>query len=672
MWDECTERRKVDSPPSLKDITITLPDGKAIAGKADETTPLSIAEGISKQMAGRMVLAKVNGAMHDLHKPLTEDCTLELLDFETPEGKHAFWHSSAHVLGQAMELTYEGARLCIGPPLEEGGFYYDMYLDETKVKPEDFKGLEKIISKVQSEKQPFVRLALKKEEALEMFKDNPFKIEIINSKVPDGAMCSAYRCGPLIDLCRGPHIPHTGLIKAFSVTKNSSAYWLGKAENPSLQRIYGVSFPNKKQLTEYKELLAEAEKRDHRRVGVAQKLFFFNDLSPGSCFFLPHGARLYNKLVDYIKGEYRKRGYDEVMTPNVYNIDLWKTSGHYANYKENMFTFEVEGQMFGMKPMNCPGHCVMFNNFLRSYRDLPLRYADFGVLHRNEISGALTGLTRVRRFQQDDAHIFCRHDQIEQEIAGVLDFLQYTYGVFGFKFELQLSTRPEKFLGEIEMWDKAEMALAQTLDKFGQEWTINPADGAFYGPKIDIKLLDALKRKHQCATIQLDFQLPLRFGLQYKGEEAGKFETPVMIHRAILGSVERMIAVLIEHTGGKWPFWLSPRQIMIITVSEKFMDYGYEVRDLCHKAGFYVDIEESNKQLKKKIREAQLAQYNYILVLGADERDNKTVNVRDRDHPDDKVRPQTSYTTIMVFSLCCISFAFVKNMPFQPCPCILS
>jgi len=315
---------------------------------------------------------------------------------------------------------------------------------------------------------------------------------------------------------------------------------------------------------------------------------------------------------------------------------LWKISGHYANYAENMFMFDVEGQQFGMKPMNCPGHCLMFRSMLRSYKELPIRYADFGALHRNELSGALTGLTRVRRFQQDDAHIFARHDQIESEVAGVLDMLQETYGILGFTFELMLSTRPEKFLGELEVWDRAEIALAQTLDKFGQAWTINPGDGAFYGPKIDIQVFDALKRKHQCATIQLDFQLPIRFGLSYKAEGEG-FDVPVIIHRAILGSVERMFAILIEHTGGKWPFWLSPRQIMVITISDKYMTYAREVRNLLHDRGFYVDVEESHKQLNKKIREAQLAQYNLILVVGEEEQEKRAVNVRLRDSPTEQV-----------------------------------
>jgi len=640
VWDELIALRAEENKEKYaveKKITITLPDGKTVEGIAGKTTALDIAGGISEGLKLKVVAAKINGKVMDSFRPLEEDCSLKLLTFDSPEGEFVFWHSSAHVLGQSLELTYDDARLCIGPPIEDGGFYYDVNLPEKKaITPDDFKKLESRISKIVKKKQPFVRLELEKDEALRMFANNKFKQEIIQNKVPDGERCTAYRCGPLIDLCRGPHIPNTGKIKAMSVTKNSSSYWLGNANNPSLQRVYGISFPDKKKLKEYKLLIKEAEKRDHRKVGAAQSLFFFHKLSPGSCFFLPHGTRIYNKLQDFIRAEYRKRGYDEVITPNVYNIDLWKTSGHYANYKENMFTFKCEGVEFGMKPMNCPGHCLVFGNRLRSYRELPIRMADFGVLHRNELSGALTGLTRVRRFQQDDAHIFCRQDQIEAEVGGVLDMLETCYGIFGFTFDLQLSTRPAKYLGEIEMWDKAEKALANCLDTCGRPWTINPADGAFYGPKIDIQLTDALRRKHQCATIQLDFQLPIRFELSFKSEEDGKFERPVMIHRAILGSVERMIAVLTEHTGGKWPLWLSPRQLTIVPVALNFLEYAQKVQKAMDAAGFYCDIEDSQKQFKKKIRDCQVAQYNYILVVGAQEVEDGTVNIRNRDNATEK------------------------------------
>lgn len=632
MWDAIYPQRLQEAKTADKKIEVTLPDGRKMEAVAGVTTPLDLAKQISQNLAQNAVVAKVNTTMWDLFRPLEEDCTLQLYTFDSKEGSYTFWHSSAHVLGQALELQFKDARLCIGPPVEDGGFYYDVHLTDKKIAQSDYKDIENVVEKVIKEKQPFQRLVLKKEEALEMFKENPFKQEIIKSKVPDGGVCTAYRCGPLVDLCKGPHLPDTGRIRAMAVTKNSSSYWLGKADNASLQRVYGISFPDKALMKEWKDFVKKAEERDHRKLGPAQKLFFFHQLSPGSCFFMPHGTRIYNTLITFIRNEYWKRGYSEVVTPNVFNIDLWKTSGHYENYKENMFTFNVEGQEFGMKPMNCPGHCVMFSYDLHSYRHLPIRMADFGVLHRNEMSGALTGLTRVRRFQQDDAHIFCRPDQIEQEVAGVLDMLKHVYGIFGFEFNLCLSTRPAKFLGEVAQWDNAEKALAACLDKFGKKWDVNPGDGAFYGPKIDIQLTDALKRKHQCATIQLDFQLPIRFDLSYKNEE-GKFERPVIVHRAILGSVERMIAVLIEHTGGKWPFWLSPRQVSILTVSEKHNEYAHHIREMLHRAGYFVDVDDSNDKLTKKIREAQVAQYNFILVVGDTEVGKNTVNIRFRDEP---------------------------------------
>lgn len=495
--------------------------------------------------------------------------------------------------------------------------------------------IEKACLKVVKDKQKFERIVLTKEEALEMFADNVFKTQIISTKIPDGGKTTAYRCGPLIDLCRGPHVPHTGKIKAFAVTRTSSTYWLGKTTNDSLQRVYGISFPDKNQMKEWKHFQEEAAKRDHRKLGLSEELFFFHQLSPGSGFWLPHGAAVYFKLLKFIREQYRQRGYTEVITPNVFNMELWNISGHAQHYKENMFVFDVEGQEFALKPMNCPSHCLMFDHRLRSYRELPIRYADCGVLHRNELSGALTGLTRVRRFQQDDAHIFCREDQIKKEIVDFLTFMKFVYDIFGISFALELSTRPAKAMGEIEQWNQAEAQLAEALDEFiGKgNWRENPGDGAFYGPKIDIMITDALKRQHQCATVQLDFQLPIRFNLKYRSddEEEG-YKRPVIIHRAIYGSLERFVAVLVEHYAGKFPFWLSPRQILIVTVGAAFVDYGYEVKDQLFRAGFDVDIEDSGKTLNKKIREGQMAHYNFILVVGATEKETKSVNIRTRDN----------------------------------------
>jgi threonyl-tRNA synthetase len=613
-----------------------------------------------------------NAKLWDLNRPLCGDCHIEFLKFSDPEGKAVFWHSSSHILGEAMENTF-GCNLSIGPAVE-GGFYYDGFMGDKTVSEADVKTLEKEVQGIVKQKQVYERTVLTKDEALEMFKDNPFKQAIINSKVADGVCTTAYRCGPLIDLCLGPHIPHTGKAKAFEIIRTSSAYWLGEADNDSMQRVYAISFPDKKDMKAWKVFQEEAAKRDHRNIGTQQELFFFHPLSPGSAFFHPMGARIYNKLVEFIRKELRVRRYTEVITPNVFNFDLWHTSGHALHYKANMFVFDVEGEEFGMKPMNCPAHCLMFRHRLRSYKELPMRYADFGVLHRNELSGALTGLTRVRRFVQDDGHIFCRPDQIKDEVKNALSMMKYVYDTFGMTYKLELSTRPKKALGEIGVWNTAEAALAEAMDEFQGKgtWRVNPGDGAFYGPKIDIKVYDALERVHQCATIQLDFQLPIRFNLKYRsGEQAPKkelvgkaaakqaaadaeeekkvmestevpagFERPVIVHRAMLGSVERMFAILIEHYAGKWPFWLSPRQAVIVPVASDFFGYAKQLQERFYDAGYNVDVDDSGMTLNKKIRNGQMAQYNFILCVGAKEMEADSVNVRGRG--DEKIGVKTT------------------------------
>ncbi|KAK4058265.1 threonyl-tRNA synthetase [Microbotryomycetes sp. JL221] len=616
-------------------IQITLPDGAVKEGTSWETTPLSIATGISKGLADKVVIAKVDGELWDLERPFEKSSSLELLDFEHPEGKRVWWHSSAHILGECCERHY-GAHLAIGPPTDEG-FFYEMGLQgEQQVVPTDYAALETLAKNVVKEKQKFERLIVKKEDLLEMFAYNPFKVHIINSKIADGSSTTVYRCGPMIDLCVGPHIPHTGKVKSMAVLKNSASYFLGDANNASLQRIYGISFPDTKQMTEYKKFLEEAAKRDHRRIGKDQELFFFHEMSPGSAFWLPHGTRIYNTLVEFIRSEYRKRNYQEVISPNMYNSKLWETSGHWANYSNDMFKLDVEKEKFALKPMNCPGHCLIFSSSARSYRELPLRMADFGVLHRNEASGALTGLTRVRRFQQDDAHHFCMPEQIEEEMAVCFDFLNHVYGTFGFEFNLKLSTRPENYIGELAQWDEAERMLSAALDKFVPgKWTVDPGDGAFYGPKIDITISDALKRRHQCATIQLDYQLPQRFQLEYRAAEGqdgqDKLRRPVMIHRAILGSVERFVAILTEHFAGKWPFWLSPRQVLVVPVAAAHKEYATQVRQTLWNAGLYADVDLSDATLPKKVRNGEISQYNFIFVVGTEEVESRSVNVRNRD-----------------------------------------
>ncbi|XP_015603699.1 threonine--tRNA ligase, cytoplasmic isoform X1 [Cephus cinctus] len=631
LWDKLKAEYDAEiAAKPVTDITVTLPDGKEIIGQAWRSTPYEIARGISQGLADNTVIAKVNNELWDLDRPLESDCKLQLIKFDDVDGQQVFWHSSAHILGEAMERVYGGC-LCYGPPID-GGFYYDMFLGDNKgISNQEFPFLESLFKNIVKEKQPFERLEMKKEDLLEMFKYNEFKVRILNEKVKTPTT-TVYRCGPLIDLCRGPHVRHTGKIKAVKVTKSSSTYWEGNANAETLQRVYGITFPENKQLKEWEKFQEEAAKRDHRKIGREQELFFFHELSPGSCFFQPRGAHIYNTLAEFIRSEYRKRGFQEVVTPNIYNSKLWQTSGHWAHYAENMFSFDVEKETFALKPMNCPGHCMMFDVRSRSWRELPLRMADFGVLHRNELSGALTGLTRVRRFQQDDAHIFCTGEQIKQEVLGALQFLKHVYTVFGFTFNLVLSTRPEKYLGELAVWDQAEKALAESLDDFGEPWKMNPEDGAFYGPKIDITIMDALKRSHQCATIQLDFQLPIRFNLSFVNEN-GEKTRPVIIHRAVLGSLERMIAILTESYAGKWPFWLSPRQAMVIPVGPQFDAYAETVKRELWDAGFMAEVDvDCGDTMNKKIRNAQLAQFNFILVVGEKERSGGTVNVRTRDN----------------------------------------
>uniref|UniRef100_H3G612 threonine--tRNA ligase n=1 Tax=Phytophthora ramorum TaxID=164328 RepID=H3G612_PHYRM len=586
-----------------------------------------------------------SGEVLDLRTPLQRSGTLQLLDFSSDEGKSVFWHSSAHVLGQALETKFQDKiRLTDGPALSEGGFFYEMFLEDgLTVSETDFDELSRTIKKIVKARQPFERLQVTREFADELFSYSDFKRDMLH-KIPDGEAISLYRCGPLIDLCRGPHVPHTGLLSSFDITRCGASHWEGKE---LLQRVYAISFPNNAQLKEWRHLQEEAKKRDHRLIGRAQQLFMFHPLSPGSSFFLPHGTRVFNTLADFIRNEYRRRGYDEVITPLIFKKELWETSGHLQNYHDDMFMVsQEEYDQFGLKPMNCPGHCLMFREAKKySYRELPVRLADFSALHRNEASGALTGLTRVRRFHQDDAHIFCTAAQVQSEISQALDFIKHVYGIFDFKFNLRLSTRPEKYMGELELWDDAEDQLRLALDDFGEPWTVNEGDGAFYGPKIDIVVTDALKRQHQCGTIQLDFQLPINFELTYDGAD-GESHTPIIIHRAVLGSIERMMAILIEHTGGKWPLWLSPRQVAVLPIAEAHREYAHEVALKLQNAtprGLYVDVQDGSKTLNKRVREAQVAGYNYILVVGDKEQAAQEVNIRTRDNQVHGAKPLADF-----------------------------
>ncbi|XP_007531615.2 threonine--tRNA ligase, mitochondrial isoform X2 [Erinaceus europaeus] len=647
LWDAQAKKLASKAQKEHRTLWVSLPGGQKVDAVAWNTTPYHLAQQISSTLAETAVVAQVNGELYDLERPLETDCELKFLTFDCAEGKAVFWHSSTHVLGAAAEQLL-GAILCRGPSTD-CGFYHDFFLGkERTVHSSEMPVLEQICQELVASTQPFRRLEASRDQLRQLFKDNPFKLHLIEEKVT-GPTAIVYGCGMLVDLCRGPHLRHTGQIGGLKLLANSSSVLQSSGTKESLQRVSGISFPTAEGLRAWEKQREEAVLRDHRRIGKEQELFFFHELSPGSCFFLPRGTRVYNALVSFIRAEYTRRGFSEVKTPTLFSTKLWEQSGHWAHYQEDMFALHPSGHgrptcsqhdhsatrpadMLALKPMNCPAHCLMFAHRPRSWRELPLRLADFGALHRAEASGSLGGLTRLRCFQQDDAHIFCTSDQLEVEIRGCLDFLRSVYSVLGFSFHLALSTRPPGFLGEPHLWDQAEQVLQQALEEFGEPWKLSPGDGAFYGPKIDVHLHDALGRPHQCGTIQLDFQLPLRFDLQYKGQ-AGAMDRPVLIHRAVLGSVERMLGVLAESCGGKWPLWLSPFQVVVIPVGPRQEEYAKEVQQNLKAAGLVGDLDaDTGLTLSRRVRQAQLAHYNFQFVVGQKEQKKRTVNVRTRDN----------------------------------------
>uniref|UniRef100_A0A2K5MBB0 Threonine--tRNA ligase, mitochondrial n=1 Tax=Cercocebus atys TaxID=9531 RepID=A0A2K5MBB0_CERAT len=628
LWSAQVKRLASIAQKEPRTIKISLPGGQKIDAVAWNTTPYQLARQISSTLADTAVAAQVNGEPYDLERPLETDSDLRFLTFDSPEGKAVFWHSSTHVLGAAAE-QFLGAVLCRGPSTEYG-FYHDFFLGNGRtIRGSELPVLERICQELTAAAQPFRRLEASRDQLRQLFKDNPFKLHLIEERVTG--------CGTLVDLCQGPHL------------RNSSSLWKSSGAPETLQRVSGISFPTTELLRAWEAWREEAELRDHRRIGKEQELFFFHELSPGSCFFLPRGTRVYNALVAFIRAEYARRGFSEVKTPTLFSTKLWEQSGHWEHYQEDMFAVQPSGSdrpassqsddstrhttdILALKPMNCPAHCLMFAHRPRSWRELPLRLADFGALHRAEASGGLGGLTRLRCFQQDDAHIFCTTDQLEAEIQSCLDFLRSVYAVLGFSFRLALSTRPSGFLGDPCLWDQAEQVLQQTLKEFGEPWDLNSGDGAFYGPKIDVHLHDARGRPHQCGTIQLDFQLPLRFDLQYKGQ-AGALERPVLIHRAVLGSVERLLGVLAESCGGKWPLWLSPFQVVVIPVGTEQEEYAREAQQSLRAAGLVSDLDaDCGLTLSRRIRRAQLAHYNFQFVVGQKEQSKRTVNIRTRDN----------------------------------------
>lgn len=571
---------------------------------------------------------KVNGKLCDLSHPLNEGDEVSFLTFDTPEGKEVFWHTSAHVLAQAVLRLWPDAKPTIGPPIENG-FYYDFA--NLSISEEDFPKIEKEVQKVVKEGfRPKRKEFRNKKEALAAFHSNPYKVELIEGFDENGVF-SAYEQGEFFDLCRGPHLPNIGKIKAFKLLKTSGAYWRGDSKNTMLTRIYAISFPDKEQLKNYLHMIEEAKKRDHRLIGQKLDLFSFKEQAPGMPFIHPKGLIVWNTLVDFWRDLQKTRKYVEIKTPQLMNKELWEQSGHWSYYKENMYTSSIEDKEFALKPMNCPGCMLFYGGCNHSYRDLPLRVAEFGHVHRHEASGAINGMFRVRSFHQDDAHIFMKPSDITSEILGVLELVDTIYKCFGIDYRLELSTRPEKSMGTDEEWAMTTEGLKKALDASGAPYKINPGDGAFYGPKIDIHIKDSLGRSWQCGTIQLDSLLPERFNLVYTDSD-GSEKRPVMAHRAIFGSMERFFAILVEHFAGKFPLWLSPRQIIVIPVADRHHAYAKDVANRLAEEGFLCDVDDSSESVSKKVREAQLLQVNYMLTVGDQEVENATINLRTRDN----------------------------------------
>ncbi len=608
-------------------IKITFPDG-SVREYESGTTVLAVAESISKGLARDTLSATVNGKLCDIRCELNEDATVVLHKFDDPEGKLAFWHTTSHMMAQAVKRLFPGAKTAIGPAIENG-FYYDFDL-ETPFTPEDLEKIEAEMKKIAAENPPITRYELPRAEAIAQEKEfaEPYKVELIEA-LPAGEAISFYSQGDFTDLCAGPHIGEIAKIKAFKLLSIAGAYWRGDEHNKMLQRIYGISFPKKEQLDEYLNFLEEAKKRDHRKIGKDLDLFSVMEEGPGFPFFHPNGMIIRNELEDFWRKEHRKRGYDEVKTPIILDAELWKRSGHWDHYKDNMYFTTIDNREFAIKPMNCPGGMLLYNRKLTSYKDLPIRLGELGLVHRHEKSGALHGLMRVRNFTQDDAHIFLREDQIKDEIIRVIEFIDYVYNLFGFEYSVEISTKPEDSIGTDEQWEIATDALINALNAKNMPYKINEGDGAFYGPKIDFHLKDCIGRTWQCGTIQLDFQMPERFDLNYIGAD-GEKHRPIVIHRVIFGSIERFIAILTENFAGAFPVWLSPVQAIVITVNDAYDAYAEKVKEELLNADIRCRSDLRNEKLGYKIREAQLQKIPYMLVIGKNEADNGTVTVRSR------------------------------------------
>lgn len=604
-------------------VKITFPDGSVEEWKKG-VTPLEIAKSIGTRLLKDALAAKVNDRLVDLNYEIQEDCKLKILTFDDEDGKRIYWHSSSHILAIAVKKLFPNVKLAIGPAIDQG-FYYDF---EGKFKDEDLVRIEEEIRKVIKEDMPFERKEVTKAKAKELFSKEKFKTELINGI--EGNKVSIYKTGDFIDLCEGPHVPSTGKIGAVKLLKLAGAYWKGDSKNPMLSRIYGISFRTDKELDSFLDLRKRAEENDHRSLGQKLDLYSFHEEAPGMAFFHPKGMVIWNELVNLWKEEHRKRDYKEVKTPLIMNLKLWHQSGHFDHYKDNMYFIKMDDQDFAVKPMNCPGAILVYKNTTRSYKELPLRLAELGFVHRHELSGVLSGLFRVRSFVQDDAHIFVMPQQIEDEIYKVIDLIDYIYKIFGLEYEVKLSTRPQSFMGNKETWDHAESALKRALEKKGIKYAIDEGEGTFYGPKIDFHIKDSLGRTWQCATSQLDFQMPERFDLKYTGED-NKEHRPVIIHRVIYGAIERFIGILVEHYGGNFPLWLSPVQAIILPVADRHVKYAEQIKEELSKNSIRVETDYSSNTVEYRIRDAQMQKIPYIIVLGDKEENKDALAVRTRE-----------------------------------------
>ena len=623
----------------MGNITITLKGEprEFAAGVTGAEVAKSIGMGLYKAACA----VRINGEVFDLRTPVSKDCDMEILTFDNNDGKRAFWHTASHVMAQAIRHLYPDVIFTIGPSIENG-FYYDID-SETTFTPEILEKIEEEIKKIVKQDIPLTRYALSREDALKKMADNPYKVELI-TELPDDAEISFYEQGDFTDLCAGPHIMSTGALGAVKLLNVTGAYWRGDSNNKMLQRIYGIAFPKKSMLDEYLTMLEEAKKRDHRKLGRDLNLFAFRDEAPGFPFYLPKGMVLRNTLVDYWRQVHKKWDYLEISTPQIMRRTLWETSGHWDHYKDNMYTTVIDEEDFAIKPMNCPGSILVYDLEPHSYRELPLRYGELGLVHRHELSGALHGMFRVRCFTQDDAHILLAPEQIKDEVVRIAQLLDEVYSLFGLEYTIELSTMPDDHIGTVEDWDIATAALADAITSIGKTYEINPGDGAFYGPKLDFHVKDCLGRTWQCGTIQLDYQLPGRFDLEYVGEDNEK-HTPVMIHRVVFGSIERFIGIITEHFAGAFPTWLAPVQVKVIPISEKHIDYAQSVAAKLQAAGVRVETDERSEKMGYKIREAQLQKIPYMLVVGDKEKEEGTVSVRSRKDGDKGSCPVDEFVT---------------------------